>query len=198
MAQLNLYYRVQLETQISLLPEQIDGDLESHLFKNLLRKVEGKTTQYGIVIQVKKIVDFKNGIIDGTNFSGTTVYTVVYDCFICSPVPGLEIICRVQSIINGYIVCANGPVIIAISIDEIDSQFFRAEQDAVFDTNGRQIMPMDYIRVSVTNTQSNLGQKEITVIGKLLNFANDDEIREFEQDQLLVTGGDFDDDKQFI
>lgn len=199
MAQNSLYYRAQFETKVTLLPKQIDGNLSDHILENLRMKVEKKTTEDGIIIRVNNLVNFRDGIIDGTNSSGSTVFTVKYDCFVCSPTRGLEIVCSVENMVKGYIIGKNGPVVVAISFENIDSQYFKTGEDTVTNIKtGEQIKFEDYLKVSIINIQSNLWEKEITMICKLLNFATDAEISAFEMDQKLVTGRDVDEDKQFI
>ena len=114
MAQLNLYYQTQLETSVSLLPEQIDGNIDDHLIKNLKAKVEGKSTENGIEIRVNRLIDYNYGMIDKSNFMGTTVYKVKYECFLCSPIKDLEMICVLDNIVKGFLIGRNGPVIVAI------------------------------------------------------------------------------------
>jgi DNA-directed RNA polymerase subunit E'/Rpb7 len=199
MAQLSLYYRTQLETKVSLLPEQINGNMDEHLLENLRSKVEGKTMDNGIVLKVIKLVDYDNGIIDKSSFMATTVYNVKYECFICSPTKNLEIICLLENIVKGYLIARNGPVIAAIQFNNIDSQKFEISgNNILFSKTKQPIQKGDYLKVSIINLNSNYGEKNIVTMCKLLNLASKKEIKEFEDDQLLATNGSIDDDKEFI
>ena len=97
MAQRNLYFRAQLDTKVSLLPKQLDGDIDNHLLKNLKVKMEGKNIDGGLVLKVNKLIGYHDGLIDKVNLMGTTVYHVDYDCYLCSPVKDLEIICVIDN-----------------------------------------------------------------------------------------------------
>src|SRR5581483_1684779 len=104
MANMNLYYRTQLETKVSLLPEQIDGNIDNHILQNLRTKIEGKTIDNGIVLKINRLIDYNYGVIDKANFMGTTVFHVKYECFICSPTKNLEMVCIVDNDkIKGYL-----------------------------------------------------------------------------------------------
>lgn len=199
MARLSLYYRTQLETKVSLLPEQINGNMDEHLYENLRSKIEGKTIDSGIVLKVIKLIDYNYGIIDKSSFMGTVVFNVTYECFICSPTKNLEIICLLENIVKGYLIARNGPVIAAIQFNNIDTQKFEISGNNIIISKTKlPIQKGDYLKVSIINLNSNLGEKNIVTMCKLLDIANRDEIKEFEEDQLLATGGNIGDDKDFI
>lgn len=199
MAQINLYYRTQLESKVSLLPEQIDADIDTHLLNNLKAKIEGKTNDHGIVLKIVRLIDYGYGIIEKINFMTTTVYEVKYECFICSPTKNLEIICILQSIIKGYLIAKNGPVIIAVESNNFDTQKFKMENGELLYKDGTKIKKGDYLKVSIINIKNNLGERKITTVCKLLNKASDEEIRLFENDQRLIADENDDiDEKEFI
>ena len=199
MAQISLYFRTQLETKVSLLPEQIDGNIDEHILTNLKSKIQGKTIDNGIVIKISKLIDYDYGMIDKANFMGTTVFNVKYECFICSPTKNLEIICILENIVKGYLIAKNGPIIIVIDINNIDTQIFGINNNnVIFSKTKIPIAKGEYLKVSIINIDNNLGEKTIIAICKLLNMANDNEIKSFEEDQILATNGSFDDDKEFI
>jgi len=199
MANLSLYYLTQLEGKVSLLPNQIDGNIDNHLLENLRAKIEGKTIEHGIVLKINRLIDYEYGLIDKANFMGTTVYQVKYECFICSPTKDLEIICRVANNIKGFLVAQNGPVLIAIQFNNIDTQKFTIKDDNIvhIKTN-KPIEKGDYLKVSIINIKNTLGSKNILTMAKLLNLASKEEIQSFQQDQQLATGASETDTKIFI
>ncbi|MEM0354095.1 MAG: hypothetical protein QXW79_00800 [Thermoplasmata archaeon] len=199
MAQINLYYQTQLETKVSLLPEQINQNMDDHLLENLKAKVEKKTIDVGIVMRVNRIVDYEYGMIDKSNFMGTVVYNVKYECLICSPMKNMEIICVLDNIIKGYLIGRNGPVIVAVEFDNIDTQKFEISGNTVIHTKTkRQIRKGDYLKVSIINANNNMGEPNIVTICKLINFAEDDEIKKFEEDQRMISSVPPDDMNEFI
>jgi DNA-directed RNA polymerase subunit E'/Rpb7 len=199
MAQISLYYRTQLETKVSLLPEEITADMDDHILKNLRAKIEGKSIDNGIVLKIYRLISYDYGIIDKSNFMGTTVYPVKYECFICSPTKKLEIVCVLENNIKGYLIARNGPVIIAIQFNNIDTQKFEISGgNIIYNKTKKPIEKGDYIKVSIIGINNNLGEKNIVTMCKLLNLASKEEIKAYQQDQLMVTNGSEDDNKEFI
>lgn len=187
MAQIGLYNQTQLETKVSLLPEQIDGNIDNHLLTNLKAKSEGKTGENGIVIKITKIINYDYGMITKTNFMASTVYNVKYECFLCSPVKDLEMICVVNNLIKGYIISKNGPIIAVIQFNNIDTQKFEISNDTIINIKTkREIKVDDYIKVSVINVTNNLGEAEMVAMCKLINFADKNEIEKFKNEQNLL------------
>lgn len=199
MAQLNLYYQTLLETTVSLLPEQIDGDLDEHLLSNLREKIEGKTIDIGIVLKISKLIDYDYGIIDKSNFMGTTVYNVKYECFVCSPTKDLEMICVLDNIIKSYLIGKNGKVIVAVQFNNIDTTRFDIRDNVVTHIKtGVSLKKGSHLKVSVISINNNLGEKNIVTMCKLINIADKNEIRRFNEEQILINNGTIDDDKEFI
>ena len=195
----SLYYQTQLNNKVSLLPQQITADLDRHLLENLKMKVQKKSTEHGIILNINKLIDYDYGMIDKANFMGTTVYNVTYECFVCSPTKDLEIICVLENIIKGYLIAKNGPVIVAIQFNNIDTQKFEIVESTIIYTKDRkEIKKGDYLKVSVIAVNNNLGEQNIVTICKLLDLANKDEIKRFKDEQYLVTNGSADDSKEFI
>lgn len=199
MAQMSLYYRTQLEAKVSLLPEQINANMDDYMLENLKAKIEGRVIDEGIVLRIIKLISYDYGMIPKSNFSATVVYTVKYECFICSPVKNLEIVCVLENIVKGYLVARNGPVVVAIQFNNIDPQKFEISGNTIISAKTKKpIEKGDYLKVSIININNNLGEKEIIAMCKLLSLATKEEIEEYEKDQRLVTGGSLDENKMFI
>lgn len=199
MTETNLYYRTQLETKVSLLPEQINGNMNDHILSNLKAKIEGKTLDSGIILKVIRLIDKGMGVVDKSNLMGTTVYLVKYECFICSPTKNLEIICVVENIIKGYLIGKNGPVMVAIQFNNIDTQKFETSGNSIINLKTKNpINKGDHIKVSIISVNNNLGEKSIVTMCKLLSMASKEDIKSFEEDQILAMDGSVDDDEEFI
>jgi DNA-directed RNA polymerase subunit E'/Rpb7 len=200
MAQMSLYYPTQLETSVSLLPEQLDGNIDNHILSNLKAKVEGKATENGIELRVNRLIDYNYGMIDKANFMGTTVYKVKYECFLCSPIKDLEIVCIVDNIVKGFLIGRNGPVVVAIQFNNIDTQKFDLSGNQVIHKKTKKpIKKGDYLKTSVININNNLGEKNIVTMCKLIDFANKDDIKKFEEDQMFIVSGSTEESqKEFI
>lgn len=198
MAQAGLYYRTQLETKVSLLPEQITAEIDNNLLENLKIKVEGKLIDVGIVLRINRIIDYDFGIIDRSNLQSTTIVPIKYECFICSPVKNLEIICVLENIIKGYLICRNGPIISAIYTNNINTSKFELRGSNIYYGKKQMLEKGDYLKVSIINIRNDQGEKNIMTLCKLIDMATDEEIESFKEDQLLITKGSKNDNKEFI
>ena len=199
MTQSGLYYHTQLKSKVSIAPNELDGDLDNHILKNLRSKVENKCNEHGIIIRVTRVLSYEYGMIDKTNFTGTTIYKVEYECLICSPRKDVEIVGIIDNIIEGYLVARNGPVVIVVSINNVESQKFQIKDNSlVYLKTKKAVEKGDYIKVSVINTSNNLGEKRTTTICKLLDIATKDDISKFNDEQNLINGDNIADDEEFI
>lgn len=189
MSQINLYYKTQLETNINLFPKQIMSNIDEHILENLITKVKGKVTEYGIIMKINNLLDYNYGIIDKSNLTGTTIYSVKYECLLCSPVKDLEIICTVENIIKGFIIGQNGPITVAIAMNNIDLNKFNisiADNSLEHIKSKKKINKKDYIKVSIIEINNELGEKNIITICKLINIANDAEIKRYLNDMSMI------------
>ncbi len=199
MAQLSLYYQTQLETKVSLLPEQITGDIDDFILENLKSKIDTKSIENGIVIKIIRLIDYDYGMIDKIHFMGTTIYKVKYECLLCSPVKDLEMICKVDNIIKGYVISKNGPIYVAVPFNNIDANVFEISGNNIkYSSSGRIINKNDHLKVSIISINNNIGERNIVVMCKLLNFASKNDIKKFNEEQLLIGDSTVDDNIEFI
>jgi DNA-directed RNA polymerase subunit E'/Rpb7 len=191
MAQTSLYTQIKLETQITINANNLDSMLDDHLLAILKRKVEGNTVEVGVVVKVIRIVDYKRGVVSSTNFMAPIMFDLVYECLLCCPKEGLEIICEVQKFVKGYVAAKNGPVIAALQLSHVDPQIFLIEnKDIIRKSDNRKLEKNNLIKVLVVNNKFNLGEKDICSICKLVDFANDNEIKRYENEQKLISNID--------
>jgi len=173
---------------VTLLPSQLDAEMDDHLLTNLVQKVKGKVIENGIVIKIHRLIDYDNGIIDKTGLTGDVKFDIKYECLLCLPIAHLEIVCVISNMFKGFIVAQNGPVIIIIQDINIDTNKFTVSQSGiVYDETKKKIGKGDFIKVSVINTDSNKNDNNITAICKLIDIANRDEIKRYNEDQILIS-----------
>ena len=67
MSTFNLYYKTQLTSKVSLLPNQMTANLDDFILENLSTKMLSKTSEHGIVLKINHIIDYGIGIIDKSN-----------------------------------------------------------------------------------------------------------------------------------
>lgn len=84
-----------LYTKIILNPNQMNNDIYINLKKNLIDKLEGKCITDGYIIQIYKILEYTNGVIDGENFTGAAVFNIKYLAKICVAIRETTIIAKI-------------------------------------------------------------------------------------------------------
>ena len=189
MSTFNLYYKTQLTSKVSLLPNQMTANLDDFILENLSTKMLSKTSEHGIVLKINHIIDYGIGIIDKSNFTGSAEFNVKYECLLCHPENNLEIICTVDNLFMGFIIGSNGPITVNILTNMVDVNKFEVVGDSVkYLPTGKQLVTGDLIRVTIINIQSNMGEPTIHVIAKLNDIATDAEIKRYKSDLDMVYG----------
>lgn len=204
MAQLRLYYLTELETKITLLPEQLDGNMDDHILKNLKGKVENRVIDAGIVIRVNRLLSYVNGTIDKSNFMGSTVIPVKYECLICSPIKDLETVCVLENNVKGFLIGKNGPLTCTVLYSNIDSQKFRIDKD---EKNNNKVIEIKtkkelvtgmHLKVTIVSVSKKSNDKTMVAVCILNGVATPEEINLYNEEQMIISDGTIDDDKEFI
>lgn len=200
MAQLkSLYYQTEIRGTVSLSPNQLNANIKDEILKNLRERFESKTTEYGLVIGINAISNHSFGVIGKYNFMAITDFQVKYACLLCSPIKNLEMICQVNNIIKGYLICSNGPITAAVPFSNIDTTIFEISGDNVkHSVKNKFISVGDFIKVSIADTKTT--NTNISVVCKLLNVASSADIKKYESEQKLIENfyQSDNDDKTFI
>lgn len=199
MALINLYLNTQLDEKVVLSPNQLNNNLNENIFNNLKKKVEGKTGEHGIIVKVNKLINYDYGMIEKANFSGSVIYKVNYDCLLCSPIKNLEIICQINNFVKGLIVTSNGPIIAVVQTNNINSQIFSVNNnDFIITKSNIPLKKKDFIKISIISYKVNLGEPNITCLGKLLDIASSNEIKIYNDQQALINDRTADQIEEFI
>ncbi len=193
MAQHELYYDVQLETQISLHPKQLNSKIEDNILSNLKDKVEKKVGEHGIVIKVNNIISYDYGIITAMDFSGSVIYTVKYSCLLARLTKNMEFNVQIINTGKGLYVGFNGPILIVIYSYNINIDKFKEENYKIFNKEDKELQKDDYVKVSVMTYNNFLGQGRIVAICRLLDYSSKKEISTFKKQQNIGSG--IEDDK---
>lgn len=117
----NIYMKSMLTTRILVPMNTIDVYISQHLERKIRENIEGKCIAEGFVRPNSvKIINHSAGIIK----NGDIEFTVVYECFVCHPVEGMNIDFIVKTItkagIHGYVEDTNldiKPIIVFIARD---------------------------------------------------------------------------------
>ena len=136
-------------------------------------------------MEVYKILEYKDGIIEAENLSGSATFDVTFSCRLCRPLRKTQIICKVNRVNKVLITVENGPILIIITNDRINSQVFFADNNNVMrykkDGTSHILKPNEFVKVTILSTAFNHKDDIIKAIGFLENIATEDEINQYYQ-----------------
>lgn len=189
------YKNVDQTTSVLLEPYQMSSDISINLKNNLKKKIEKKCNKYGYIDQVYKIIKKSEGIMKPENLSGNVIYNLVYQCKLCMPIENTIIIGQVYVINQELIFAKNGPIMIFLPKQHIDSTYWNILDDCIYKNNRQQVIDEkitpelenkqiilkihDHVCVQIINKRVNENDNQIKVIGKLLDLATKEEVNTF-------------------
>ena len=173
------YKDIEQYTRIKILPYQLNSDIRNNMFLNLKKKVEKKCNKNGFIDEVYEITQNNEGRMYTENLSGNVIYDVSYHCRMCIPIENTIIIVQIRLISQDLIMAVNGPIVMFISRDNVDSSIWCIEEDFTHNKNKTKLKSNDYVKVRIIAKRINNGDSQIKTIGKLLDYANEKEIEKY-------------------
>lgn len=175
-----------LYTRVILKPHQMNDELYLSLKKNLVEKVEGKCTKDGFIIKVYKIIEYKNGVIEPENFTGSAVYDVMYLAKICSILKETIIVAKITSYVPnaGFALSDFGSIVKIIFTKnerDINSKVFSIGNDKniLHIPTQRKIGINDYVKIQIKSIKFSPNDVVIKCMGYLDNIATPEEIEKY-------------------
>ena len=167
-------------TRIKILPQHMNSDIRNHMKLNLKKKVEKKCNKNGFVDEVYKIIEFKDGIMNPENLSGIVIFDISYHCRLCIPIENSIIISRVKVINQELVMTENGPIYIFVPKDNIDTNIWDVDDNfRNKNNNNKKLIENDFVKIKIINKRINQNDYQIKCIGKLLDFATNNEIEKY-------------------
>ena len=174
---------VELYTRVTLLPHQINNDLYINLKKNLVDKIEGKCIKDGYIMKIYKILEYKNGIIEPENFSGSAIYDIKYLAKICVALKESTIIAKITSYItNANLILAEfGPIIkiiLAKNKRDLNEKNFTIGNDKsiLHQLTQKKIGMNDYVKIQLKSIKFHHNDTVIKCMGYLDDIASPNDI----------------------
>jgi DNA-directed RNA polymerase subunit E'/Rpb7 len=192
------YKNVEQYTRIMLEPYQMNSDIRNQLKINLKKKVEKKCNKNGFIDEVYKIVTFGDGIMQPENLSGNVLYNIKYQCRLCIPIENSIIISQIKVINIELVVAVNGPILTFIPRDNIDVTLWDILDNFKYKKqNNINLKIGDFVLVQIINKRINSGDVQIKTIGRLLDIATEDQIKDYyEKSNDDITGVNTNDQDQ--
>lgn len=175
----NPYYDIEQTEKLLLKPGQMNSDIKLNLKMNLKEKVEGKCNKYGYIDKVYKITHYSDGLLYAENLSGGAIYNVKYHCRIYSPLENTSIIGEIILLNPDLIMVSNGPIIIFITSDAINSEVFDPTRNFLIKKDKTTLQLNQKVIVTIKNKKINPGDKNIKCIGFLQDIPSEKDIKKY-------------------
>ncbi len=191
-------------TKVQIKPHMMNSDIQNVMKLVLRKKVEKRCNKFGFIDEVYKIEKFDEEDLRPENLSGCANFYISYHCRLCLPIENSVIIAQVKAINQELILAVNGPIMIFIPKDNVDNNVWDVTDKFLHRGDKSNLKANQFIKIEVINKRINQGDHQIKVIGKLLEFAKENEIEKFfgsvilkEEDTSDVNAND-EDENNFI
>ena len=173
------YRNIKQYTRISIEPHQMNSDIRNNMKINLKKKIEKKCNKNGYVDEVYRIVEYSDGKMPPENLNGSAKYDITYHCRICVPVENTVIIAQVKVINQELIIAINGPIMIFIPKENVDSNAWDIPDNYLNKASKKRLKVDDYVKIQIIDKRINQNDSQIKSIGRLLDFTNNEEIDKY-------------------
>jgi hypothetical protein len=171
------YKNVEQYTRIKIEPYQMNSDIRNHLKYNLKKKIENKCNKNGFIIELYRITNYSDGIMHPENLSGNVIYNVSYHCKICIPIENTIIIGQIKIINPELIIAVNGPIMIFISKDYVDTNYWNPIENYIHTKKENVKLNIEnYVCIEILNKRINKNDTQIKTIGRLLDLATEEQV----------------------
>ena len=173
------YRNIIQNTNISIEPYYMNSDIRNNMKIVLKKKVEKKCNENGYIDEVYRITNYKDGNLISENLSGNAIFNVSYHCKICIPIENTIIIGQVKVINQEVIVCMNGPIMIFITKNNIDSNIWEISEGYLHKEKKDKLSIGQYIKIHIINKNINQGDIQVKAIGILLDYPTTEELNKY-------------------
>lgn len=198
MALQNIFIDMKLHDIVHVFPWQLNNELYINLKKNLVLKVNKKCIDIGLICSVNSIEQY-SGYIIPEDLSGNVTFNVTYNANVCVPLPGYQIVMKVEQIIKQAIMVTNGPIAGIVKFTDINNNiFFTNDSNELINKKNNQPLKIgDHVKVTIKTKRSFIGETNIGILGFINDYANDEEIKQNmyidleEKDDINVKSNEF-------
>lgn len=166
-------------TKIQIKPHQMNSDIMNIMKLVLRKKVEKRCNKNGFIDEVHRIEEFSEEELRPENLSGCANYYITYHCRLCLPIENSIIVAQVKAINQELILATNGPIMIFVPKDNIDSNVWNVSDKFFNKETKSNLVVNNFIKVEIINRRVNQGDHQIKVIGKLMDFATEEETKDY-------------------
>ena len=184
------YINTRLYSKVTILPNQMNNDIYSHMKSNLIKRLEGKCYRnYGFITKIYEILERSDANMEPENPMAAAVYKVKYSCRLCIPLKDKYIICKVERTIPMLTSLSNGPIRIIVTNDRINKENFMIGKNGILvksATGSKTLDPGDHVKVRIDARKFNDSDSIIMCMGVLEAMASLEESSRFASDEYNV------------
>jgi DNA-directed RNA polymerase subunit E'/Rpb7 len=173
------YKNITQYTKVQIKPHMMNSDIKNNMKLVLRKKVEKICNKQGFIDEVFKIESYIEEDIAPENLSGSVNYNIAYHCRICIPIENTQIIAQVKAINQELVLASNGPIMIFIPKDNINSKVWDVTENFLHLKTMTKLKDNNYIKVEILNKRINQDDFQIKAIAKLIDFATEKEVKDF-------------------
>lgn len=183
------YSNITISYIVEMSPDKLNNNLSFNIKEELKKNILGKClNDYGYIVLIHKLEKFNMGIVREDIEDAIVNFNVSFTCRICRPLKDMIIGCRIDTFNQNLMKLSNGPIIIVIQNEHVDSNQFRF--DPVHNTmkhnqSGQLLKVGDYVKVLIYQTRFTYKDTKIFAIGQLLNVLNKEEIDQYNTDLVM-------------
>jgi DNA-directed RNA polymerase subunit E'/Rpb7 len=173
------YKNITQYSKIQIKPNQMNSDIQNIIKLVLRKKVEKKCNKNGFIDEVYRIEESGAMDMEPENLSGCCNFRVSYHCRICIPVEETQIVVQIKNLNQVLILAVNGPIMIFIPKENIDLNKWDI-YDSFLHKKSKEVLKVNsFVKVTVLKSRINQEDYQIKVIGKLIDFATEEEITQY-------------------
>lgn len=182
----NPYRLINQRTRISVEPYHMNSNIENNMTDIVKENVEKKCNEVGYVDTVYRILKYSEGIMPPENLNGCAIYDITYHCKICIPIEKTIIIGIIKVISQELIVATNGPLMIFIPKENIDTNIWDIPDNYVNKKTKKKLMIDDYIKIQIMAKRINQNDIQIKIIGYLIDIALPEDVNKYYGSQITT------------
>lgn len=169
------YKNITQYSKIQVKPNQMNSDIKNIIKLILRKKIEKKCNKNGFIDKVHRIEESEAVDMDPENLSGCCNFRISYHCRICIPVENTQLVVQIKNLNQVLILAVNGPIMIFIPKENIDLETWDVYDHFLHKKSKEVLKVNSFVKVDVMKARINQGDYQIKVIGKLVDFANEEE-----------------------
>jgi DNA-directed RNA polymerase subunit E'/Rpb7 len=166
-------------TKIQIKPHMMNSDIMNIMKLVLRKKIEKRCNKNGFIDEVHRIEEFSEEELRPENLSGCANYYITYHCRLCLPIENSIIVAQVKAINQELVLATNGPIMIFIPKDNVDSNVWNVSDRFFNKETKSNLVVNNFIKIEIINKRVNQGDHQIKVIGKLIDFATEQETKDY-------------------